>query len=161
FEAATMRQILSHYKTILKAMMRDLEGRVNDTQIPKKPTSIELSGGMQQECATQKDAIESRLVEIWEAVLGNRPIGVNDDFFELGGDSLRAARLFALIKQSFGRAMPLGTLFQAPTIATLAKVISDSGSTDCCVVAIQAGNARPPLFCAHGQSGSLIMYRNL
>src|SRR5262249_16497431 len=61
---------------------------------------------------------------------------------------------------SFGRVIPLGTLFQAPTIAALAKVISEAGSSDTCVVTIQAGNTRPPLFCAHGQSGSLIIYRN-
>jgi thioesterase domain-containing protein len=163
FEAATMRQILSDYKTILSAIVSDAEGRVGDAQIAKKrmPTRIQPSCGMQQECATQKDAIQSRLVEIWEAVLDRRPIGLNDDFFELGGDSLRAARSFALIKRSFGRTLPLGTLFQAPTIATLAKIISEAGSIETCVVAIQAGNRRPPLFCVHGQSGNLMMYRTL
>ncbi len=163
FEAATMRQMLSHYKTILETMMRDLEGRVSDVQIPKKrmPASIQPSCGTQQKCAVQKDAIQSRLVEIWEAVLGKRLVGLNDDFFELGGDSLRAARLFALIKHSFGRAIPLGTLAQAPTIATLAKVISEPSSNSKCVVTIQHGNSRPPLFCAHGQSGSVLMYRSL
>src|SRR5262245_7388532 len=86
FEAATMRQILSDYKTILEAMTRDLEGRISDAQIPKKriPTRVQPSCGMQQACATQENAIHSRLVEIWEAVLCKRLIGVNDDFFELG-----------------------------------------------------------------------------
>jgi phthiocerol/phenolphthiocerol synthesis type-I polyketide synthase E len=55
----------------------------------------------------------------------------------------------------------LGTLFQAPTIAALAKIISEPESTRTCVVAIQAGNIRPPLFCAHGQSGNVMMYRDL
>jgi pimeloyl-ACP methyl ester carboxylesterase len=168
FEAATMRQILIDYKAILESMRTDLEGRISDVQIAKKgmPTGIPPSCAVHQECATQNDAnqtdaIRSRLVEIWQTVLGKRPIGVHDDFFELGGDSLRAARLFALINQSFGRALTLGTLFQAPTVAALAKIISEAKSTDTCVVAIQAGDTRPPLFCAHGQSGNVMMYRDL
>jgi thioesterase domain-containing protein/aryl carrier-like protein len=172
FEAATMRQILIDYQTILESMSTDLESRISDTKIGNKrmQTGV-LSCAVQDECATHNDAIQhganehdeiqSRLVEIWETVLGKRPITVHDDFFQMGGDSLRAARIFARINQSFGRSLNLGTLFQAPTIAALAKIISDPDSTGACLVTIQAGNTRPPLFCAHGQSGNVIMYRDL
>jgi len=163
FEPATMKQILRDYKMILKRMIRDPEGHVSDGENARKRilSSIQQSWEMQQECTTREHSVQSRLVKIWEAVLGKRPIDVNDDFFELGGDSLRAARLFALIKQSFGEAIPLSILFQAPTIATLAKVISEPRATNPFLVEIQAGSTRPPLFCAHGQSGNLIIYRNL
>ena len=163
FEAATMRQILSDYKMILEKMMRDPEGRISDAQLPKKQvlSTIQPCCEIQQDCDTQKDAIQSRLVEMWEAVLGKRPISVSDDFFESGGDSLRAARLFALIKKSFGPTIPLSVLFRAPTIATLAEVISEQGRTTSRLVEINRGDRRPPLFCAHGQSGNLIMYRSL
>ncbi|HET9791155.1 MAG TPA: alpha/beta fold hydrolase [Candidatus Angelobacter sp.] len=173
FEAATMRQILIDYQTILESMRTDLEGRISDARIAKKrmPAGILSSSEVHQEYAThnganqhdavQHDAIQSRLVEIWETVLRKRPIAVHDDFFELGGDSLRAARLFAQMNQSFGRSLSLGTLFQAPTIAALAKIISGAASTGTCLVTIQAGSTRPPLFCAHGQSGNVIMYRDL
>src|SRR6476659_5681243 len=105
--------------------------------------------------------MESQLVELWEAVLDKRPIGVNDNFFELGGDSLRAARLFARIQETFHRSVPLGVLFHSPTVATLAKIISEASSSSGCVVTIQQGSSRPPLFCVHGQSGSVLMYRSL
>ena len=86
---------------------------------------------------------------------------MNDNFFELGGDSFRAARLFARVQETFHRSVPLGTLFHSPTVATLAKVISEAGSTPKCLVTIQHGSSRPPLFCIHGQSGSVLMYRSL
>src|SRR6185369_7914502 len=107
------------------------------------------------------NGIESRLVELWESILEMRNIGVNDDFFELGGDSLRAARLFAHIEHTFGKRIPLGTLVRAPTIATLAEVISDARSGDTCVIEIQRGDSRPRLFCLPGQTGSVLMYRSL
>jgi phthiocerol/phenolphthiocerol synthesis type-I polyketide synthase E len=86
---------------------------------------------------------------------------VHDDFFQMGGDSLRAARIFARINQSFGRSLNLGTLFQAPTIAALAKIISDDSSSHTCVFPIQAGKARPPLFCIPGHGGTGLLYRCL
>ena len=68
-----------------------------------------------------RDAIELRLTAIWEEILGIRPIGVQDNFFELGVDSLIAAQLFARIEKAFGKRLPPAPLFQAPTIERLAE----------------------------------------
>lgn len=164
FEAATIRDILQDYRAVLEKMCTNPDARIGELAIKEKQAAKK---GQQQgkylgtEYMTANGAIESQLVELWEAVLDKRPIGVNDNFFELGGDSLRAARLFARIEQTFGRSLPLGTLFQSPTIVTLAKVICEGSSSSKYVVSIQHGNSRPPLFCAHGQSGSVLMYRSL
>src|SRR5260370_36868691 len=102
-----------------------------------------------------RDSIESRLVKLWEAVLDKRPVGIDDDFFELGGTSLLAARLFAQIEEDFKLRIPLVTLVQAPSIKELAKVIHlQPGSPDAwhSLVTIQPGGVRPPLFCIHGES---------
>src|SRR5258708_13360689 len=79
-----------------------------------------------------RDSVESQLVKLWEAVLEKRPVGIEDDFFELGGTSLLAARLFAQIEEGFKLRMPLVTLVQAPTIKTLAKVIHLTHSPNAC-----------------------------
>jgi aminoglycoside N3'-acetyltransferase/NAD(P)-dependent dehydrogenase (short-subunit alcohol dehydrogenase family) len=69
------------------------------------------------------DAFERQLIHIWEDLLGWKPIGVQDDFFELGGDSLLAVRLFAQIEKQMGSRLPLVTLFERPTIAHLADCL--------------------------------------
>ncbi|MCU1307541.1 MAG: Long-chain-fatty-acid--CoA ligase [Acidobacteriaceae bacterium] len=164
FEAATIRQIFEDYRAVLEAMCNSPETRVGELAIQKQRAAInsqQLEGVRFSGHVAPSGPIESRLVELWESVLDKRPIGVNDDFFELGGDSLRAARLFAQIEQKFERSIPVGALFQAPTIATLAKLVSVADSNDACVVTIQAGGTLPPLFCLPGQTGSVLMYRSL
>ena len=69
------------------------------------------------------DTLEVQLIEIWEEVLGVTHIGVRDDFFQLGGDSLLAARMFARIAEKLGKKLPLATMFQGATIRSLAQVI--------------------------------------
>src|SRR4029077_3878354 len=70
-----------------------------------------------------RDALETQLVAIWEKALGLQPIGITDNFFQLGGDSLLAVRIFAEIEQTLGKRLPLGTLFQMPTVETLAEKV--------------------------------------
>jgi thioesterase domain-containing protein/acyl carrier protein len=110
-----------------------------------------------------RDSIESELGKLWEAILDKRPVGIDDDFFELGGTSLLAARLFAQIEEDFKLRIPLVSLVKAPTIKKLAKIIHLPGSPDewHSLVTIQPGRVRPPLFCIHGESGHLLMYHSL
>ena len=75
-------------------------------------------------------ALENALVAVWAKLLGIAQVGVLDDFFELGGNSLVAVRLFTRVKRDFGINLPLSTLFQAPTIRTLAQAIRDQGHVE-------------------------------
>lgn len=74
--------------------------------------------------AAPDGATETRLAEIWRAVLQTGAIGREDDFFSLGGHSLLAARLVAMINVEFGLALPLTAIYQAPTIAGLAALLA-------------------------------------
>ncbi len=68
--------------------------------------------------------IEQTIGDIWQDLLGIRQIGIHDDFFELGGHSLLATRLITELRERFQAVIPLGILFEAPTIAKLAQRVA-------------------------------------
>jgi thioesterase domain-containing protein len=100
-------------------------------------------------------------VQIWENILEVRPVGVTDSFFELGGHSLLAVRMFARIQKTWGRDLPLATLFRAPTVEQLAEILRREGwSTPwSSLVPIQPGGSRRPFFCI--APGSVLFYADL
>jgi len=109
-----------------------------------------------------RDPMERQMTNLWEEVLEVRPIGVQDNFFDLGGDSLLAAQLFARIEKNLGTRLPLSRLFEAQTVEQLANLLrSPAGVPQASLVAIQAGGSRPPLFAVHGHSGEVLFYREL
>ena len=105
--------------------------------------------------------VEQQLVQIWEELLEVRPIGIKDDFFELGGDSLLTVRLFDRMAQVCGKKLPLSTLFAGATIEHLARILEGESraalpgetKTDdrAPLVVVQAGGSRPPFFYLHGE----------
>ena len=106
---------------------------------------------------------EKALAVLWQELLGVDRVGTEESFFDLGGHSLLALRLFAEIKRTFDRRLPLSTLFQAPTIRKLAKILSGpaQGETEDGLVVLRAGGTRPPLFVVHGIYGDVMQYREL
>jgi phthiocerol/phenolphthiocerol synthesis type-I polyketide synthase E len=70
---------------------------------------------------------ERTVAAAFQEVLGLREVGVFDDFFDLGGDSLIAARLVGLIRDSIGAGLSVRALFQAPTVSELAALIDSEG----------------------------------
>jgi len=80
-----------------------------------------------------RNGVEEKLALIWENLLGVSPVGVEDSFFDLGGHSLIAVRLFATVKRELKVDFPISVLFEAPTIEKLAALIvaqtGDAGSS--------------------------------
>jgi len=70
---------------------------------------------------------EEQLAAMWSELLGIEQIGINDDFFSLGGHSLVAMQVVSRIMQSMGVQLPLETMFDSPTIARLAETVNESG----------------------------------
>ena len=101
--------------------------------------------------------MESDLIEVWEETFGFSPIGLQDDFFELGGNSLHAATLIAKIRILTGCSLPIDCFLHAPTIERLAQMmrageaVSSNG-----LVLLRDGNRERPLFIAHSVGGTVL-----
>jgi acyl transferase domain-containing protein/thioesterase domain-containing protein len=96
--------------------------RVSSAQLDA-PTVRFSRPELETEYAAPRDDIERQLVDAWGELLGVERVGIQDDFFALGGHSLIAVRLFARIKKKYGIEFPLSVLFDAPTIATCADLL--------------------------------------
>ena len=73
---------------------------------------------------------EKNLVEIWQMTLGFQPIGVNDNFFELKGDSLKAIGILAKINKQMNISVPLSEFFERPTVEKLSRYVRQQSGTD-------------------------------
>lgn len=96
------------------------------------------------------------LASIWIELLGLTDVGVHDDFFDLGGDSLLAVEMLTMIHDRLGLDLPLGALAQTRTIADLDAVISgDPSAVWRSLVPLRVEGDRVPLFVGHGGSGNV------
>ena len=104
--------------------------------------------------------LEKRLVPLWEEALDIRPVGIRDDFSELGGDSLMAVHLALTIEKKLGFRVPVETFYEFPTIEALVKYFAQGAKppevTD--MVRLNAAGTKPPLFSI---LGSLSVGRHL
>ncbi len=137
-----------------------LNGKVDRKALPV-PAVEPIHDGAQ--AIEPRNRIELQLAAIWEQVLGITPIGVQDNFFSLGGYSLLALRMFSAIEQTFGTRLPMALLFQAPTIEQLADVLADEGCTVRwrSLVAIQPEGKNPPFFAVPGVGGNVLVFARL
>ncbi|CAH2599855.1 Acetoacetate--CoA ligase [Rhodovastum atsumiense] len=105
---------------------------------------------------------EEALQDIWSRAFGLEDIGLNDDFFDLGGDSLLAVQVCTGIEKVFGYDVPIGTLLRASTIAALARVIDEGivWQGDSPMVTLREGSGRP-LFLLHSMSGNVFEWQPL
>ena len=73
-----------------------------------------------------RNSVEQELAELWAGVLGLDRVGVHDNFFRLGGNSVTAAQLLARVRERLGADVPLTAVFDAPTVANLAVQVVQS-----------------------------------
>lgn len=106
---------------------------------------------------------ESELVSIWEEQIGITGIGVMDDFFDLGGDSLLGAMIFVEIERVFGISLPVSTLLNAPSIKKLATIIDGKTSVamNSPIIAINTSGRSTPEFFIPGRGGYPTRIRHL
>jgi thioesterase domain-containing protein/acyl carrier protein len=130
-------------------------------KIDRKKLPLPTATGDSRGCAAPRDPMELEMAQLWEQVLGVCPIGIHDNFFEVGGHSLKAVALMEAIRKRFDVTLPLTLLFQSPTIAALCHKLRDSGdfaSRDVLVLLRQGDGSRSPLFLVHPQGGGVMSY---
>jgi acetoacetyl-CoA synthetase len=94
----------------------------------------------------------------WERALGPGTSSLDGDFFDLGGDSLKAIDLLLDIEQSVGVKSPLATLYDAPRLNQLAQAIASSAtSRSSRLIRLKDGGDLPPLFMVHGVQGHVMV----
>jgi acyl transferase domain-containing protein/thioesterase domain-containing protein len=79
---------------------------------------------LENEFVEPRNPVEEALAGYWRELLGIAKVGIHDSFFDMGGHSLIAVRLFRMIKKQYAIDLPISTLFEAPTIAQCAERIA-------------------------------------
>lgn len=151
--------MLPAHFVFLDALPLTAQGEIDYSSLPH-PQGNEV----EEQPAIFQDSVEHQLAQIWTELFGIQSISVHDNFFDLGGDSLLAVRLFAHLEQVFDKKLPLSVLLSAPTIAQLAELLRQEDVSEAWspLVVIQSGNpAKTPLFCIHGMGFNVLIYRKL
>ncbi|HYR11514.1 MAG TPA: amino acid adenylation domain-containing protein, partial [Longimicrobium sp.] len=124
---AFLRERLPEYMVpsaivVLDALPRLPNGKVNRHVLPAP--SVDAARAY----VAPRTPAEDVVCRIWEEVLGVARVGAEDDFFDLGGHSLRATQITSRIRQAFGAALPLLAVFEARTPAELARAVERNGT---------------------------------
>jgi thioesterase domain-containing protein len=124
-------------------------GKVDRHALPAPDAVTRVEGGG---IVWPGNPTENQLVRIWEDLLNVRPIGVTDNFFEIGGHSLLAVRMMHEVERTCGRRLPLLTLFEGATIRQLGRALlgRTAESPAAALTAIHSGGSRRPFFFLHG-----------
>jgi amino acid adenylation domain-containing protein/thioester reductase-like protein len=115
----------------LGSLPRTPSGKIDRRELPAP------SGGrpaQDRPYVAPRDALEQTLASVWADVLGVERVGVDDDFFALGGHSMLAVRLTEAVRRATGLDLPLVALFQHPTVGLLARAARDLGAWDAAAV---------------------------
>jgi aspartate racemase len=120
----------------LSALPLSPNGKINRRMLP----APDWSNTEGVETVQPRNELEATLVEVWQSVLRVPNIGVRDNFFDLGGHSLMAARVLSEMEKITGKELPLSALFRGATIESLAQLITLQDASDPVVMEIQSGD---------------------
>lgn len=145
---------------MLESLPLTPNGKVDRRALPTPDTN---NFSVQADFVPPLDIVEHKLTEIWAEVLNVYPVGVKDNFFDLGGNSLLAMQLMARIEQQFKKNLPLATLFQNSTIKQLATILRQpiDALNWSPLVPIQPNGSKQPFFFVPGAGGNTIYLYNL
>ncbi len=144
----------------LESLPLTTNGKINYQELPHPDLSRPDLG---TPYLAPKTALEKKLSEIWAKHLQVERVGIKDDFFDLGGHSLMAIRIMADIESTFGKEVPLATLFQATTIESLSNLIQngETGPEFKSLVPVQPRGSKPPLFCVPPAAATAMRFEKL
>jgi amino acid adenylation domain-containing protein len=160
-----MRATLPEYMVpgafvVMQALPQTPTGKIDRKALPAPEY-----GGEENEFDEPRTFVEAQLIQVWEELLGVRNIGPTQNFFELGGNSLLALRLFALVNRRMRVDLPVATLFAGATVRQMARAVEEqrleAAGPLSPVVPLQPNGSLPPLFCVHPADRNVMGYVNL
>ncbi|GFG95660.1 amino acid adenylation domain-containing protein [Mycobacterium timonense] len=133
---------------VIDALPLTVNGKLDTRALP----APEYSEGDRYRAPTTPT--EEILAGIYAEILGLERVGIDDSFFDLGGDSLSAMRVIAAINKSLDAGLVVRTLFHAPSVSSLSqKLGQDAGEVEVVPVEFLKEGTGVPLFCVHPASG--------
>jgi pyochelin synthetase len=135
-------------------------GKIDRNALPAPAAQLEVAPA---HTVAPRNLVEEKIAQTFREVLGlSRDVGIDEDFFALGGDSLQAVRMLGALDQAFDRRVPLWTLLANATVEAVAQSLGaqglDSGSL---LVPLQTTGSGAPLFCLHPLGGHVFCYADL
>jgi len=118
--------IPAHF-VILDKMPLTPNGKIDRKALPEPPN---FRPNLAQAYQAPKGQLEAKLAQQWETLLQINPIGRNDKFFELGGNSIQAAQFIGQLQKELNASIFVTTIFDNPTIAAYAKMLEKEYSTE-------------------------------
>lgn len=162
-------QAIDSFLTLVDAFLAQKEQPVCQLTLDIRVKSTEQKNGRfpapppSREIIPPSNTLELQLRHVWEEVLGVKPISIHDNFFDLGGSSWQAMRVFNQIEKLTGQYLPLASLLESGTIAQLAQLLYEQTGLDrwATVVTIQPKGQKRPFFCVHGAGGHVLAFTKL
>lgn len=114
--------MIPSYFVRLEQMPLTPNGKLDRRALPAPESSVQ-SG---EAYLAPRTAVEAQMVLIWQDILGVTRVGVRDNFFEIGGHSLRATVLVSRIHKELGCSISLREVFQSPTVESLAQLVKNT-----------------------------------
>ena len=136
-------------------------------EIPKGPTGKMQRIGLAKLLISKlepvylkpQNSLEESLVAIWQEILGVIKIGIHNNFFSLGGDSLSALAVTTAIEEQLGKKIDPSILFRSPTIEQLsAQITGEYTETKGYLLPMRSGGDKPPIFLVPGHGGDVFTY---
>jgi acyl carrier protein len=124
-------------------------GKIDRARLP----SPKLTQPQLRKHIAPKTAAEQMLAGIWSEVLGIPEIGIDDNFFERGGDSLMLVRVQSVINERLHKDIPVTIFFRYPTIRALSSYLAEGQKTDSLVQSTSRGQARKKFLVRRAQPG--------
>lgn len=108
-----------------------------------------------------RNQTEAQLASIWAEVLRLPSVSIHDDFFEMGGNSVRAVELLVRVVETFDRPdLTLSAVLEAPTVARFGAALGNRRQVRC-LIPLRESGSRPPFFCVPGVGGNVLGFRGL
>jgi thioesterase domain-containing protein/acyl carrier protein len=133
-------------------------GKIDRSKLAKAPTNAE-----NKLRPARISELEKKVIKIWSSSLKVNNIGLDDDFFMMGGHSMIAAQVMQKLEKETGIRLPLTALFEAPTVKKLSHLIDQKGNNSSwkSLVSIKPGGDRRPLYIVHGAGLNVLIFHSL